>query len=203
MALGLLSPVASSGGGSCTNLPDFDGSPGVAWVIRGGEKPGDSLLLDLSLTGVESVELPEGCVLKIPGQAAALEAGGPDVPAVARLFNGWKGARARLGSVESEYEEIPGFDLAPAESPKSVGDDVVSVRTPTFERVRNPARYESPGFWPADLLSVQEAWMGTQKFVRVECRPVQYDPVRQVVRLHRQIRATVRFEPESGGGAAP
>ena len=57
--------------------------------------------------------------------------------------------------------------------------------------------YAADAFWPEDLVKVDEVWVHTQKFVRIEYRPVQYNPITKTLRVYEDLESKVRFEEEA------
>lgn len=72
----------------------------------------------------------------------------------------------------------------------------VTTNRPTYRTVRTPSPsvYQEDRFWPDPVVTVQAAWMGTNKIVRVECAPIQYNPVRHVIRYATVLKGTLMFE---------
>src|SRR5262245_25461835 len=85
--------------------------------------------------------------------------------------------------------------------PRPVSSRVQDEHGVSEIRVRDSARYDSPGVWPA-----QVAWLGEvgafrdQPYVDVWVSPVRYDPSIRGLRAARTIDVTVEFE---GGSVRP
>ena len=175
-------PGVEQPGAVIWTLPTEFDSPGVVDVT-------------LTVTGFEAAPVETGYVLRISGQVASLKPGAPDVPVVARVIPGVAGRTAHVRLVKAEPQEFADVYLAPAES--RVRDET-DPEKPVLKAVRSgsPGDYSSDAFWPPELVAVQEALMGTQKFVRIECHPIRYNPVSRVVRFYPQIQAELWFEPE-------
>jgi hypothetical protein len=149
----------------------------------------------LTVTGFEAQPADGGYRLRVGSQTGPLMRGGPDVPTVARTIPGIPGYSAHVRVLNTETEEFEGVSVAPTET--YVRDDSQPDR-PALKgvRIRDESVYGRDAFWPADLIAVQEASMGTQKFVRIECRPIQYNPASHTVRFNREIDAELWFEAQ-------
>ena len=142
---------------------------------------------------------PEGYVLHIPGEAVSAAPGTPAIPRIARLLPGRKDRAAILqvtgfSSVEVTNSPVASTDAHEVDHPESPTRALRPVRR------RLPEIYTRDQFWPPELGQAQEAWIGTQKVVRVEVFPVQYNAKRETVRFFGRLEGTVVFEP--GGAAA-
>ena len=160
-------------------------------VLTGTSNP---VPFSVRLSGVETVGVPQGYVLRVPGQSADAQAGGPDLPALAQMLPGVRGYRARGVVTGVSYEDVPGIRVAPAATWTVVEENRLAIPTPT--RTPNAAIYNATNFWPTELLRVQEAWMGTQKWIRMEVRPVQYNPATKTVRWYKELKANLVLERE-------
>ena len=171
-----------------------DPRPAV-WTF--GPAADDAQSFTLSSSGFSARVTTEGYVLSMPGQAASAASGAPDVPTLAVLRSGRLGRTARVEVEPPSWTEIPGIRIAPVES--RVLDDV-TTNAPTYRMGRIPSLqiYGEDRFWPPVIAQVQEAWMGTAKTVRIECRLIQYNPVRHVVRYCRELQGRIVFAPAEG-----
>lgn len=167
-----------------------DVRPAVWTVVPIGGTPDSKIQLDLA--GFVAAEAGGGYVLKIPGQAASL-AGTPDVPRLTRLFPGYGGLRAVLELRGLEPTNVTGIVIV-ASPTQRLEDPEAEVRRLRPSREPDPAIYGRDAFWPAKLGRVEEAWIGTQKVVRVECFPVQYNASRKTVCFYRRLEGVLRFE---------
>lgn len=152
----------------------------------------------LDVRGLRVSPTPEGVILSVPGQAHAARPGSPELPQIAATINGRQGLVARVRLKPPIWTTMTDIDVAPVAA--RVLDDV-TTNAPTYhdERRRDEILYNTDAFLPADIVSVQEALMGTQKLVRVECRPVQFNPVRRVARYATVIEGVLVFEPARKG----
>lgn len=160
------------------------------WTISPAENSGD-IRFSIDCSGFIAVPVEGGCSLRVPGQVSS-EPRTPDVPRLAKLFSGFKGARAELTVKGADPTNIActvaaaeGYRLNDPESPTR---QLRPYRQPDSEI------YAKDRFWPQDLGRLAQATIGTQKVVRVECYPVQYNPVLKMIRFYRRLEGVVRFE---------
>ncbi len=167
--------------------------PEAAWTVVPldgaiAEQPFSVTSADLEFT-----ETPVGYRLTMEGQASRMGAGSPDVPRLTKLIDGVPGMIAQAEVLSSSYREIANVDLQPVEESYRYfgldGTTEIRVRQEADEDI-----YGTDGFWPKDIVSVTEAWMGTQKVARIEVQPVQYNPVTRTLRYHESVSARIRYE---------
>lgn len=163
----------------------------AVWTILPSENSSDTRF-SIDCSGFSAVPVEGGYSLRIPGQVSS-EARTPDVPRLAKLFPGVKRARAVL-TVEGSDPTNIACTVAAAEGyrlddPESPNRKLRPYRQP------DPEIYANDRFWPSDLGRLAQATIGTQKVVRVECFPVQYDPITREVRFYRRLEGFLRFEP--------
>lgn len=179
------------------NLPGTRAPKPAVWVF--GPVEGNVQPFRVTITGFGATTLPEGLVLSVPGQAAPRVAGTPDLPVVSVLIRGLEGKTARAEVAPPQWIVVPGVRVAPAESPaldETTGEasETVLVRTPA-------AVYGADAFWPAELVKVEEAWIGTEKKLRLECVLVQHNPVGQLLRYTLVLEGRLVFESTEKPGS--
>lgn len=152
----------------------------------------------IDIAGFSAVEAEGGHSPRIPGQAGAMAAGTPEVPRLARLLAGHGGMKAVLELRGVDPTNVPGVVVAPCPAMKVEELETGGRRLRQY-RVPDPAVYGKDDFWPAGLGRVEEACIGTQNVVRVECFPIQYNPFQKVLRFHRRLEGELRFERVEGG----
>lgn len=167
---------------------------GVVWTITPSL---DEAPITFTLVVPELVfdTTAEGAVPRIQGQVAPLRPGAPDVPVVATAVPCAARGAPVVRILETQPEDVTNTVIAPAQ--RWVVDPESSSPVPVPVRARDESLYALPAFWPAELADVKVAMMGTQGLVRIECRPVQYNPVTGTVRVHRRMRGVVEFVNES------
>lgn len=177
-------PLFLATGYACLAMAGLGETRPAVWTLT--PIPGsNNLQISVQCFGFETVPGATGVSVRIPGQATAGKPGAPDVPGLAKLVPGIKGMRAVL--------TLQGFD------PTNLTDvGVVPVAGPmqalSPQRQADPGIYGQAQFWPSNLGRVDEAWIGTQKVVRVECYPVQYNPVAKTLRFYRRLEGILSFD---------
>ncbi|OQW94453.1 MAG: hypothetical protein BWK77_09260 [Verrucomicrobia bacterium A1] len=185
----------SSAGANEVAFPGVDGPGAVIWTLPASVSAAAPMDFSVSVTGFDAQPENGGYVLRIGGQAAPLRPGAPDVPVLARTVSGIGGYVARVRVKATEHEEFSNVVVAAAETrvPDHTNPDRPELKA---VRVASDPAYAGNEFWPPAVIVVQEASMGTQKFVRIECRPIQYNPATHTVRFNREIEAQLWFESQ-------
>lgn len=188
-----LGTTAALCGAEATHFSGVGDVRKAIWTIT--PSPGSSnVTIRIQCSGFAAVQAGDGCSLRIPEQALSAKPGTPDVPRLARLLPGIKGTRAVLAIHGTDSTNLTNVLVAPAE-----GFRLVESESP--KRQLRPYRqpdtdiYGRDEFWPVELGKVEEAWLGTQRVVRVECFPVQYNPLTKAIRFYRRLEGELRFEP--------
>lgn len=152
---------------------------------------GDAQSVKVHTPGFEVAELPGlGHLLQIENGTGAIKPkDSPDLPAVVRLIEGKNGYLPRVTVNGSTHEDYEGMNVVPREAFHADEDGgFVAARRP------NPDIYGSDEFWPPQLVDVQQFQVDGKPVVRLEYRPLQYNPVSGKVRHHETIDSTVTFE---------
>jgi len=194
--LGLYLLVGFAGVGIAGDAFSGFGTPGPSkWSVTEGPNRGFPLTIVVSTPGVEAIAVDEGYVLRT-AQSAGIPAGGrPDLPVAVKVVRGVPGYRAVLEDVECASREARDVRIAPAAT--VIAETQPDGKTPLVKRrVADTSIYGQAGFWPESMIRVEEAWMGTQKLVRITAWPVQYDPSAETVRFNQQITARIGLVPE-------
>lgn len=200
---GLIVVLGPSSGAATSNMVFTAASfPGVGearpavWTIT--PLPGDrGFRILVECSGFSAVPVAGGYSLRIPGQASTAVAGFPDVPSLARVLPRLCGSKPSLVMHGSNSTNVTDVVLAPAESFK-VDAAGGSMRVLRPFRQRDPSAYGRNDYWPPELVKLEIAAIGTQYVVRVECFPVQYNPVEKVVRFYRRMEGVLQFEDMEG-----
>lgn len=164
------------------------------WDIRTG---GDNIVsFKVKIGGFAARETPEGFVLTIPGQAGSVRPGMPDLPPLTRLLPGLPGHSTKIELKSATWIELSGIRVAPVE--RRVLEDV-TTNEPTYRMSRTPSAtvYSADEYWPSAVARVDEAWMGTQKIVRLESFMIQCNPKRETIRYTLELEG--RLVPVSDG----
>jgi hypothetical protein len=186
MAVWAGEPAPFSGAGTPTPAGWSFADPGPDGVVN----------FRVTIPGFQAVRAGDGYVLRVPGQCIPYPQGAPDVPFVATVIPGSAGVAAEAKLADAAFQEFTNVTVAPVEAVRVDDPEAASPKL-TRVRVRSPEIYNKPAFWPEDLVKVQEAWMGTQKLVRIEIHPVQYNPVSKTVRFYREFTGTLNFTGEA------
>jgi hypothetical protein len=170
----------------------------AAWVF--GPATGEDRPFKVTLDGFAARKTSDGYILSVPGQATPRNPGGPDLPVVSVLIRGIPGATARVELDSAKWTEIKDVTVAPVES--RVMEDV-TTNAPSYLQVRTPAAtvYDKDRFWPERIARLDEAWMGTNRIIRIEVTPFQYNPVRGILRYCPTLEGRIVLEPEKGAAA--
>lgn len=188
--------LALSLNSSRANPANFTGV-GVAreavWIVTPVSGSRD-LRIVIECSGFSAVQVSGGYSLRIPGQASSGEPGTPDVPRLAKLISGVKGAKAVLTMHGKDPTNLADVVVAPAEGFK-LADPESPMRKLKPYRECDPGIYGKDQLWPAEAGRVDEASIGTQKVVRVEYYPVYYNPITKAIRFYRRLEGELRFEP--------
>ena len=131
-------------------------------------------LLPVGDSGRQALRLPEG----VPASGPP---GAPDLDAVVRVIDGVPGHLPRVTVRESEFEDMEGVVLAPRATASGQGSDA--------------SIHNAPGHWPPVIAEVQQFQVDGRPKVRIEFRPVRYNPTARSLRHHRRISGTVAFQP--------
>lgn len=180
--------LTPSGTTKALGLP---GEPNWSWEEAGTT----ALMFRLEIRGLKIAATPDGFVFSLPGQAHSGRPGTPELPFLAKTRPGMPGLTARLELKPVVWTEITNIDVCPV-TVRVLADVTTNAPTYRFERIRAEPVYGVDAFWPADLASIQEAWMGTQKLIRVECCPMQFNPGLRVARYAVLMEGAVVLEPE-------
>jgi hypothetical protein len=142
----------------------------------------------LDPAGSGQVARAEGCV---PGRVA----GAPDLGTLVELLRAPPGVRVTMTTGTCVFVAQESVYISPVERTRRIHRDD-QVFEDVAERVEDGTIYGADGFWPERILRVEEASMGTNRFVRVECIPWQYNPVRRVLRTYTRVEAALVLEEE-------
>lgn len=205
-------PAMSQGGFTLRNLAKL----GVAWcllcVYAAGAlaAPGVAVKVDASAT---YFEVPAGDVavaaspafgagphaaktVEIPGFRKLAEPGLPAIPGVSYFVALPPGVRGELVVEASEARDLGEAWLEPV--PPLAGDDSAVVHDPSV--------YGQDTWFPAEPVAITMRGVARDiDFVKVEVRPVQWNPVSGALRVSQNLRFHIRYGVggESGGAMAP
>ena len=178
--------------------PAAVGAPGATtWAWKSADAASQEFTIEPR--GLRAMATPHGSQLSLSDGVRASKSGAPDLPALVRVRPGKPGFTARVALKPVSWTEITNLDVAPVAA-RVLEDVTTNAPSYRLDWVRDAAIYGADAFWPPELATVREAWQGTQKLVRVECRPLQFNPVRKIARYAARVEGALTFEPEEKGG---
>lgn len=144
-----------------------------------------------------------GCLkLEAAGMALTSDAGRPQLPVKSVLLGAPPGAELELNVTSGQVRTVAsGISVCPAAvAPSSTDDGNAPADSLAAQGVSLDAQvYGENAFYPADTVRVIDmGYMRSQRIVRVEFYPFQYNPVTGEVRQTEQIRADLAFVGGSG-----
>jgi hypothetical protein len=148
-------------------------------------------LREVAVPGVPGriAELPDCINYQIPGM--------PDLPQLRVMLGVAQEGSVSLSVLPGDIEEIRDCELAPGPAFDNEG---------RAEYEKSPA-FDQPGCYPSELVRVEAVeLLRDVRVARLLVSPVQYDPLRRVVRVHHSVTVRLDFEkpaqnsePGSGG----
>lgn len=151
--------------------------------------------LEIKPPALEREEVQGGWRLQFGDDEPATAEGVPELPSLVRKIDGGAGYRITARLVESETQDEVGVKVAPALRMQRTLQENNSYQV-SWVREPAPAVYERDAFWPAELLQVDQAWMGTNRLARLVIRPVQWNPKTEVLRKHVRLVLDLIYQPE-------
>ncbi len=118
--------------------------------------------------------------------------GAPAVPARGVVLGVPFGAQIVATVIHADYEEIQDVDLMPVPDTQWLGSDDYPIARAVYEKDLDV--YHTDAFYPGEeVVVVNDGVMRDQRVVTLSLRPVQYNPVRKVLRVARRLRVRVAF----------
>ena len=189
-AVSLASPVPNDS--QATNFFGVGEVRSAVWSVQ-PSADNQEIRFSIDCTGFSAVEVTGGYSLRIPGQASSAKPRTPDLPRLAKLLPGIKGTRPVLTVQGKDPTNVTHVVVAAAEGFR-LDDPAGATRSLRPYRQPDAGIFGKDEFWPLELGSVEEAGIGTQLVVRVECFPVQYNPEARTIRFYRRLEGVLRFE---------
>jgi len=138
----------------------------------------------------EMYDTGEGMVVRVRGGGARREPGSPDIGGMAWVLPGKVGWNLMPTVTDAAFARAEkGVDVAAIQVEKVVEEGADQV----VERYRSPEIYGQDAFFPSHVVRVQEAWVGTNKLVRLVVNPVQYNPVTKELQLCYRLEAKLEY----------
>ncbi len=121
----------------------------------------------------------DGKTIRLLGVGAIAGPGEPDLPGLEVLVGVAQTGGIRLSFTTEGTDEFFDVKVPPA---------------PGFERVEPAEIYNKDEFWPKEAAELEGLEViRNLRVARIKLNPVQFNPVRKVVRVHRQIRVRLKF----------
>lgn len=178
-------------------LVGWDDAGTDVWQVRPTDPSGIRCSVTVIPGEVQRQTCGEGVTVSFRGQAADRQAGAPDIGGLVKTIPGRPGFRAVVHLLRTEFRDEADVKVLPAETTYRRFVDDNSYRLEQA-RTPDPAVYANNAFWPPNVMRVTEAWMGTNRYVRLVCTPAQYNPVKRLLRVHSRIEAELDFVPDEG-----
>ncbi|MDE5421593.1 hypothetical protein L3073_05200 [Ancylomarina sp. DW003] len=128
--------------------------------------------------------------LHIKGFGKMGQEGAPALPMLNDLLKVPMDSKVSVELVESDYIEYDNFMIYPASAPIS---DAYGAKVPPF--YKDDKIYKTNQFFPKDLVEIVSNQVSREeRFVRVQIRPVQTNPVTKKLRVYSKLVYRLRFK---------
>ncbi|MCK5237882.1 MAG: hypothetical protein KAR06_12970 [Deltaproteobacteria bacterium] len=179
------------------------GSPGNSVSVVSSDSNG--IVLEMRTPEPDVTEILEGEILyhkiAIVGFGSTLVAGTPGLPMKGVLVGIPPASNPGIDAVESDYEEIEGYNIYPVPKPYLI-DEEGEERRMDFQFTKDNTVYDMDSFIPSEIAEVGiVGLMRRQSVVQLKFYPIQFNPVSGVLRIHSRIRVKVNFNGSSVAGA--
>jgi hypothetical protein len=127
----------------------------------------------------------------IQGSGYIAAPGKPKLPMLSRFIAIPKGADVTVEVVDSEFIEVVGYNISPAQEAATDQDNADSP-PPEFEL--DTDIYETDAFFPADIAILDDhASIRGTTVAMLRVSPVQFNPVTQTLRVYSHVKVKVSF----------
>ncbi len=128
----------------------------------------------------------------VPGWVHWFEPGAPAVPARGTVLGVPFGAQVSVMVIDADYEEIQGVDLVSIPDTHGFGSEDYPTSRAVYEK--DLSVYTRDAFYPGEeAVITHQGTMRDQQVAVLSLRPIQYNPVRRVLRVARRLRVRVVF----------
>jgi len=128
--------------------------------------------------------------INIPGYGNLQEPGEPALPVMTELVAVPYNASTTLRVSSENYTDHSGYMVHPALQPAT---DHIGDPEPDFER--NLDVYNANTFYPSELIEVTDTlWIRGMAVLVIQVRPVQFNPITGVLRVHQRITMDIGFQ---------
>lgn len=131
-------------------------------------------------------------VVRIPdGDYRFMNGGDPQIPFELRRIDIPKNCEAAVELVKVEISETnsPSIQPVPAMEAREAHGSQHVEQVPA----KPSSVYEADSFWPPDLIEIRYATQGARRWATVVINPVQYNPVRGILRWNKHIEARLTW----------
>ncbi len=149
----------------------------------------NGVVVDFVSGGISLTDARDGKMIKMAGAESHAQPGEPYLPGLEVLVGVAQSGNVRLSFSTEGFEEFSLVKIAPA---------------PGFEQVEPAEVYAQDGFWPKQPAELKglEVVRGI-RVARIRLNPVQFNPVRRLLRVHKQIRVTLEFSQSAKPAIKP
>jgi gingipain R len=182
------------------NISFFKGSKNTDVFIKVSPETGGNLTIDFTFAGMlaekyihEGIEYDS---VSIPDQGSLRIAGSPDMPSVSRLIAVPDGMEIKdILIVSKDTIKLDGFNIVPfQEKPKRCSQ-------PVSRFMKNNIAYSSDMLFPGTIMKTGVvSILRDVSFFRLTVLPVQFNPVKKEIIVHRRIKVSVAFAPAGNRG---
>lgn len=134
------------------------------------EEEGEWLRFSLQIPGFALKPAQHGWIVELEGRSYRASERVVIPPRVAKVFRTSKGVEPHVDWEVTSSEVISNLTL-------------VGI-----------TEGESSEWLPEPMVSLTQAWMGTQQLIRIECCPIQYNSKDQTLRFNRQFKGVIKFQ---------
>ena len=138
--------------------------------------------------GYALVDQVDGTVIpRMQGADYIRTAGEPHLPLIVRRLSIPKGCEAEIEIISMDSIETNTPPIKPANAHVLREHDGLRHLEPVVPE--RASMYQVDTFWPNEPMEIQYATQGTQRWARVVVNPIQYNPVRGILRWNHSINA--------------
>lgn len=164
---------------------------GIIRTVRNNGVDGSNVLYQLpAFTTVEKrVDNQPYHYVHIKGMGKLREPGKPALPALSEMVAMPYNSQATLSFSSESYTDYPGMMIHPALQPAL---DTYGAPEPVFEL--DSALYSTDAFFPEHLVEIADTILiRGMRVVVVRVQPIQFNPVRNLLRVHQGVRFELAF----------
>ncbi len=149
--------------------------------------------ISLQDPAAEMYKTADGMIVRVRGGGARRQPGSPDIGGLAWVLPGRAGYNLMPTVTDAAFASATqGVDVAAIRARRETEEDREDSE-PVIERYRAPEIYGQNALFPSHVVRVQEAWVGTNKLVRLVVNPVQYNPITKELRLCYRLKAKLEY----------